>query len=643
MPEQFSDQVNAVQQAEPEDFIADLITQERTQKLDLLVHLIINFSQSIIICGPKGIGKTTLLAVFQEYYAGAWPIKYLSATEQLSFEHIQVQLLKHLAQPGSGSVSQRLNILLRGFESFNRPVVLVCDNAGLMQPGLMTSLMQYAAEFPCLRIVFALSDDELGVKRSADPAIDSCYFIEIPALSETQCGEYLQQLSVQMEGEDTLLNFKKAPEMNKFVQRQLYEKTKGIPGRIIEALPDLSKVGGIKIFNKVYPLLIIGLLTVGAVFWIFKNSTSTVDQPTENSSQALAVAPLVIPGQVLPTPTPELTAVEVASAASAIAKSSKLGKPFWANSTSEPALYKGHGRSLEGDALTEFELNNQSAAIQAFEQEPLKVEIIPSESAKPELLVAEKKPLSMTTPMGGGEPVDAKAVVIDSLKIAADSARKATEAMATKQKTTLNEKIPAIKPEIAKLKAPKPLQAAVKESKKPAQPLVKLELVKKPKLNIPDDLGAAPLAALKPVAVAPKAKAAAVENATSTEPSKNQPEKAPKMIAAKSAESVGTQPTGAAQKKSKAIEPVKAGEVASEKPSGSRYTLQLMSFTQPALLADFMRKHSAMGSGLRSIKINKDGSVKYVVVYGTFESNAQANAAKQKLPAEFSQAWPRKM
>ena len=57
-----------------------------------------------------------------------------------------------------------------------------------------------------------------------------------------------------------------------------------------------------------------------------------------------------------------------------------------------------------------------------------------------------------------------------------------------------------------------------------------------------------------------------------------------------------------------------------------------------------MRKNSGkLGGGLRVIKVTKDGSEKYLIVYGTFQSNTQASAAKRKLPAEFSQAWPRKM
>jgi DamX protein len=80
-----------------------------------------------------------------------------------------------------------------------------------------------------------------------------------------------------------------------------------------------------------------------------------------------------------------------------------------------------------------------------------------------------------------------------------------------------------------------------------------------------------------------------------------------------------------------------------EKSSNSRYTLQLVSFTQQALVDSFMRKYSAMGSNLRTIKINKDGNEKYLVVYGSFDSTVQANAAKQKLPPELSQAWARKM
>ena len=43
-----------------------LISEERTKKLELLKHLLNHSSEPLVICGPEGIGKSTLLKVLQE-------------------------------------------------------------------------------------------------------------------------------------------------------------------------------------------------------------------------------------------------------------------------------------------------------------------------------------------------------------------------------------------------------------------------------------------------------------------------------------------------------------------------------------------------------------------------------------------------
>lgn len=75
-----------------------LITKERSQKLELLIHLISNLKQSLVICGPSGIGKTTLLNEFKKLNNDIWPIYTIQASPDLSFESVQDQLCKFLIQ-----------------------------------------------------------------------------------------------------------------------------------------------------------------------------------------------------------------------------------------------------------------------------------------------------------------------------------------------------------------------------------------------------------------------------------------------------------------------------------------------------------------------------------------------------------------
>jgi len=219
--QQPTDQVNKAAQS--------LITKERTQKLDLLIHLLSNLTQALVVCGPEGIGKTTLLKILQERKTESWRYCLIQGNADVSFEAIQGQLFK--AQ-SSKSVQ---------YAGQYKQVVLVIDNAGELVPGLIAAIIQYAAANPVLRVIFALTHDELQVKRGSDRAIDDCHIVEIPPLSEKQCGDFLQHLSTKPYAN---LSFKAIGDN---MIAHIYRETHGVPGRIIAEISGLSsgaKPGG---------------------------------------------------------------------------------------------------------------------------------------------------------------------------------------------------------------------------------------------------------------------------------------------------------------------------------------------------------------------------------------------------------------
>ncbi|MDO9103636.1 MAG: SPOR domain-containing protein [Methylovulum sp.] len=219
-----------------------LITQERKQKLELLIHLISNLTQTLVICGPQGIGKTTLLHVLHERKIDSWLYCLVQGSADLSFEAIQERVnlaVKPDKQSGkSQDFSQSANN--------NKKIVLLIDNAGALVPGLITAIIQYAWTNPLLRVVFVLTHDELHVKNSTDQIVDDCHFVEIPPLSEKQCGDFLQQLSTKPWARLSLNT------INDSMIRNVYRHTHGIPGRIIAELPGLAK--GQKSINSLWLL-----------------------------------------------------------------------------------------------------------------------------------------------------------------------------------------------------------------------------------------------------------------------------------------------------------------------------------------------------------------------------------------------------
>ena len=211
-----------------------LITQERIQKLELLLHLISNSRQAVVICGSEGIGKSTMLKVLQERKIDAWLYCHVQGNQHLSFEKIQDQTARAIKQDKKHQQVQSLSGALRLLESQHKIVVLMIDDAGHLAPGLINSIIDYVAEHPVLRVIFVLTHDELDLKNSSDSAIDDCHLIEIPPLSQKQCGEYLQHLATKTRSQIAF------NEISDDMIEALYQQTQGIPSRIIAKLPALK-------------------------------------------------------------------------------------------------------------------------------------------------------------------------------------------------------------------------------------------------------------------------------------------------------------------------------------------------------------------------------------------------------------------
>lgn len=214
--------------------VHSLITQERTQKLELLIHLLANLTQPLIVCGPEGIGKTTLLKVLQDRKVESWLYCPIQGNAGLSFEKIQEHLSETIAHDRPERYSQALTAALGQYECQNKNIILIVDDAGQLVPGLITTIIRYVESNPVLRVVFVLTHDELHVKNRSDRVIDDCHFVEIPPLSEKQCGEFLQHLSTKSW---TQISFNA---INENMIEAVYRETHGIPGKIIAELPVLA-------------------------------------------------------------------------------------------------------------------------------------------------------------------------------------------------------------------------------------------------------------------------------------------------------------------------------------------------------------------------------------------------------------------
>ncbi len=247
-----------------------LITLERAQKLDLLIHLLANLSQSLVICGPKGIGKTTLLAELKQRKGEVWPLLTIKASSNLSFESIQEQIVKFAQQSDEAFKNQEFSAILSALDKQNQKLVIIIEAAGQLVPGLISTLIQYASTSQSIRIVFSLTHDELHLKISSDKAIDDCHFIEMPPLSQSQCALFLQHLSRQPKA---IVPFHA---INERMIASLYQKTHGIPGKIMSELPDLSNYsagGGLSWGILVFLAI---MVTTGIGFFMLNDTNEAI-------------------------------------------------------------------------------------------------------------------------------------------------------------------------------------------------------------------------------------------------------------------------------------------------------------------------------------------------------------------------------
>ena len=209
-----------------------LLTLERAQKLDLLIHLLANLRKVLIVCGPHGIGKTTLLECLQNKRKDQWDICYLSGASTFNYESVIMDLCRFLNLRDT-----RNNFDIAGLSAYceQQKVILIIDNAGQLAPGLIDALVGLSESISGLRLVFAMTYDEFHIKVVTDKALEESHSIEMPALNLIQCSEYLQNLSVQP---DALLGIK---EVTDSLVAALFRETHGIPGRLLAEIPKINQ------------------------------------------------------------------------------------------------------------------------------------------------------------------------------------------------------------------------------------------------------------------------------------------------------------------------------------------------------------------------------------------------------------------
>ena len=246
-----------------------LLSPEREQKLDLLLHLISNLSESLVVCGPDGIGKSTVLRLVSERKFATWSVCLIVATAGLTFQRIQDRLLQGICEDEVHASMEEVDIQLKKklaqFALNNQYIILLLDDAGALMPGVLTKICTFAESFSPLRPVFSMTADHLQLMSASDPVVDNCQVIEIPPLTEQQCEEFLKNLSGKP---DSAIPYQAISA--KLVEK-VYRESHGVPGEILSLLPEISKDGDFRPATGSFPLAsafaLAAAFTIGFLLW----------------------------------------------------------------------------------------------------------------------------------------------------------------------------------------------------------------------------------------------------------------------------------------------------------------------------------------------------------------------------------------
>ena len=143
----------------------------RTRKLDLVLHLVANLNTTVVLKAASRPDSTDLLRHLQAHALPNWAPCYIKATPNLDFAGVTEELLKVLRKPATGAKDE-LHALLEEqlviLERQHKCLVLLLDHAGVLMPGMLAAICQYARLNPPLKIVCALKPDEVATKTTTD-------------------------------------------------------------------------------------------------------------------------------------------------------------------------------------------------------------------------------------------------------------------------------------------------------------------------------------------------------------------------------------------------------------------------------------------------------------------------------------------
>ena len=599
--------------------ILPLITKERTQKFELLLHFIPNLKQHLIVSGAHGIGKTLLLDMLYDIDSDAWQCCFVQGSGELSFETIEAQLTKSM-------IRNKHESLARAFQDAqdkHKKIVLIVDDAGLLVSGLITTLVEYATSNPVLKLILSFTPETRQKYRKTDRVLDNFYLIDIPRLNQEQSAYFLQHLATKPR---TYGNLEKIEDK---LLAKIYHDTQGIPARLIADFTKLSRdtQNDHTKWVAIFAGLLVLAVGINQGIHYFRqapeqeNTNNTIDE-AKNETKV--------------TDQSQETTIPLDNEKNTVANESSVNKdaeivPNSTEKTSESSVVETKAESTSNTSITEVKSETK----------------VDNDQLTPTADNPDKKPETAENSTVALEPQVSK------------------EAISPVIETIQEPTAPAINQTVA------PVVLSPKATTAPTIAFPKVEPAKGTKIQaLPDKIPVASIALTAPhvetsesehneidvrkieskmvekiadLKVADKKEEKKSDDKkvkpAKIEQVKKMPEAPPSVIeeAVVSNETAFPTPT-----------PTPTNIVTPKAPTSpthpvlGRYTLQLITLSSDAAISEFLKKHPTLMTSYHVVKYEKNGQTRFSIMYGNFANAQEALAARGNLATEFAAALPRK-
>jgi DamX protein len=228
-------------------------TQERQQRLDLVMHLIPNSRQPILLRGPEAAGKSFFIGQFVKQVPKNWNVCALEAEELVISALDALDMAFKAVQQTDKSIQSRLS----AWSSQEKVVVALIEDAHLLGSECFEQLFQLREEYSCLRLFFT-SSENLG-----EDVEGRCQLIDLEPFTQKQTIAYAKE-RISSKG----LGFVNLAGIDDVV---LFIETGGLPGRINDVLDQMSTnpLQGERIKKPSNKLFIMSAVVVSIVLAIF--------------------------------------------------------------------------------------------------------------------------------------------------------------------------------------------------------------------------------------------------------------------------------------------------------------------------------------------------------------------------------------